>query len=541
MFYSHRRALAVIAASAALALGAAGCAQTKDNGSGTTSSGAITTGTTDKVTSLDPAGSYDNGSFFVMNQIYGFLMNTAPGATDVTPQPDLAESASYTTPTTYTVKLKPGLKFVNGHDLTSSDVKFTFDRMVKINDPNGPASLLGNLVKTEATDATTVVFTLKQANDQIFPQILASPAGPIVDEEVFPADKVLADADIVEGHPFSGQYDISSYSLNQLISFKAWDGYQGSLGNAANSTVNTKYYADASNMKLDLEQGNIDVAYRSLSATDIASLRSNDKVAVHEGPGGEIRYIVFNFNTMPFGATTSDASTAKAQAVRQAMADLVDRSAIATNVYKDTYTPLYGYVPSGLKGAGEQFKTLYGDGNGKPDLDKAKKALSDAGVATPVTINLQYNPDHYGPSSGDEYALIKTQLENGGLFKVNLQSTEWVQYSKDRTNDVYPVYQLGWFPDYSDPENYLSPFFVKDNFLNNHYDNATVQSLIAKQVSITDTAEREKAILEIQDLVSKDISTLPLLQGKQFAISGTSVQGVTLDASFKFRLAPLSK
>ena len=43
---------------------------------------------------------------------------------------------------------------------------------------------------------------------------------------------------------------------------------------------------------------------------------------------------------------------------------------------------------------------------------------------------------------------------------MNLQSTEWVTYSKDRTADAYPVYQLGWFPDYSDADNYLTPFFV---------------------------------------------------------------------------------
>ena len=48
---------------------------------------------------------------------------------------------------------------------------------------------------------------------------------------------------------------------------------------------------------------------------------------------------------MPFGAKTSDADPKKALAVRQAMADLVDRKAIADQVYKGTYTPLYSYVP----------------------------------------------------------------------------------------------------------------------------------------------------------------------------------------------------
>ncbi|RAG65766.1 peptide ABC transporter substrate-binding protein, partial [Burkholderia multivorans] len=83
----------------------------------------------------------------------------------------------------------------------------------------------------------------------------------------------------------------------------------------------------------------------------------------------------------------------------------------------------------GLPGANESLKSAYGDGKGGADVEKAKKTLEDAGVTTPVELNLQYNPDHYGPSSGDEYALIKDQLDKTGLFKVNLQSTEWVQYS----------------------------------------------------------------------------------------------------------------
>lgn len=544
-------------ASSALALAAAaalmsGCATTTTpttsgtTGSAAASGAALTLGTTDKVTVLDPAGSYDNGSFFVMNQVFGFLLNTAPGAKDTTPAPDLAESASFTSPTEYTVKLKAGLKFANGHDLTSSDVKFSFDRQVKINDPNGPASLLGNLVSTEAKDPTTVVFHLKNPNDQIWPQILTSPAAPIVDEEVFPADKVMTNDDLVKANPWSGQYTIDTFTFNQLISYKKWDGYKGMLGAPKNSAVNVKYYADANNLKLDISQANIDVAYRSLSATDIASLRTNDKVQVSEGPGGEIRYIVFNLDTMPFGAKATGATApdaAKATAVRQAMANLIDRQAIATQVYKDTYQPLYSHIASGFLGSAEQLKAAYGDGTGKPSIDKAKQVLAAAGVTTPVALKLQYNPDHYGPSSGDEYAMVKSQLEAGGLFTVDLQSTEWVQYSKDRRSDVYPMYQLGWFPDYSDADNYVTPFFAKNNFLVNHYDNAQVQDLIDKQATEPDKAKREQLLKDLEAILVKDLSTLPLLQGKQFAVSAKAVKGAgdTLDASFKFRLGVLSK
>jgi peptide/nickel transport system substrate-binding protein len=533
------RVVASLAGTAAVALVLAGCSGGSTGGS--TGGSAITIGTTDKVTVLDPAGSYDNGSFAVMNQVFPFLMNTPYGSPDV--EPDIAESAEFTAPTEYTVKLKPGLTFANGNKLTSSDVKFTFDRQVAINDENGPASLLYNLDSVAAPDDTTVVFTLKSADDQVFPQILSSPAGPIVDEDVFSATELTSDEDIVKGKAFAGQYEITGYDFNNLISYKAFKDYDGVLGAAKTDQVNVKYYADSSNLKLDVQEGNIDVAFRSLSATDIEDLKGNKKVKVVDGPGGEIRYITFNFDTQPFGAKTPEADPAKALAVRQAVADLIDRDEIADQVYKGTYTPLYSYVPAGLTGATESLKAPYGDGAGGPDADKAKSTLEAAGITGPVELSLQYSNDHYGPSSGDEYALIKDQLESTGLFTVNLETTEWVQYSKDRTTDVYPAYQLGWFPDYSDADNYLTPFFLKENFLANHYDNPAVNDLILKQSVTTDPTDRTAIIEQIQDAVAADLSTVPYLQGAQVAVTGTTVEGTTdtLDASFKFRYAALTK
>jgi peptide/nickel transport system substrate-binding protein len=384
-------------------------------------------------------------------------------------------------------------------------------------------------------------------NDQTFAQILSTNAGPIVDEQVLSPDALTPDADIVKGKAFAGPYTITNYDLNNLVSYQANPDYKGLLGKPKTDKVNVKYYADASNLKLDIQEGNIDVAFRSLSPTDIADLRKNDKVQVVDGPGGEIRYIVFNFNTAPYGAKTPDADPAKALAVRQAVADLIDRKEISDQVYKGTYTPLYSFVPEGLTGATTPLKDMYGDGNGGPDADKAKQALTSAGVTTPVELSLQYTTDHYGPSSGDEYALIKDQLESSGLFKVNLQSTEYVQYSKDRVADVYPAYQLGWFPDFSDADNYLTPFFLNTPestaFLQNHYSNPAINTLIQQEVTTQDATAREKLIGQIQTEEAKDLATVPFLQGSQVAVVGKNVSGTknTLDAAFKFRYGVLSK
>ncbi len=116
-----------------------------------------------------------------------------------------------------------------------------------------------------------------------------------------------------------------------------------------------------------------------------------------------------------------------------------------------------------------------------------------------------------------------------------------MQYSKDRTADVYPSYQLGWFPDYSDADNYLTPFFLTENFLGNHFSDAETEELILKQAVTADPAERTQIIEDIQDRVAELLSTVPLLQGAQVAVAGADVDGVILDASFKFRFASLTK
>ena len=99
-------------------------------------------------------------------------MNFPAGSTDLTP--DAAESCDFETPTEYVCTVKDGLTFANGNELTASDVAFSFQRIVDINDPNGPASLLGAMKKVEARDDSTVVFTLAAPNDVTFPQVLAT-------------------------------------------------------------------------------------------------------------------------------------------------------------------------------------------------------------------------------------------------------------------------------------------------------------------------------------------------------------------------------
>jgi peptide/nickel transport system substrate-binding protein len=520
---AHSRAgLAFTAATALLALAACGGSSsgggTDNEGSG--SDQVVIWGTTDKPVSYDPAKAYDLPSWNVIYNVYQTLVRVNPETLKT--EPDAAESCEPSKDfKTWTCTLKPGQKFSDGNPVTAEDVKYSFDRLIKINDPSGPAALLGD-VKTDATDDTTVVFHLSSPN-ALWNYIISTGAGAIVEKSVFPATKVLADSEVIG----SGPYKLDSYQRNQTASFLPNENYGGDL-ELANGGLVIKYYANENTLKLDAQGGKVDVVYPKLSPTALKDLEGDDSLNQVAGPGGEIRYLVFNLNTMP------GSSDAEKLAIRRAVAYTIDRQAIADNVYEGTVDPLYSMVPAGLDGQEDVYKTEFGDA---PDKAAAQKELKDAGVKTPVDLQIWWTPTHYGELSGDEYTAIKRQLEESGLFKVDLQSTEWEQYTGQCLDDKCPAYQLGWFPDYPDTDDYVGVFYNSESFLNDHYSNAAVDALIKKEQGSTDAAERTSIFKEIQEKTVADAPVIPIWQGKQIAITHGTLTGIedTLKPDYIFR------
>ena len=97
-----------------------------------------------------------------------------------------------------------------------------------------------------------------------------------------------------------------------------------------------------------------------------------------------------------------------------------------------------------------------------------------------MPITIWWTPSHYGDASADEYAEIQRALNASGLFKVTLKSAEWAQYS-GALGKQYGAFQLGWFPDYPDADDYIVPFYQPNSFYNNGYSNKQMNGLIAKE------------------------------------------------------------
>ncbi len=121
---------------------------------------------------------------------------------------------------------------------------------------------------------------------------------------MFPATKLVANDKIVG----SGPYEMSKYQDGQQLVLKPNPHYAGTL-KLHNSGVIVRYYTQASALKLAIEGGDTDVAYRTFSPTDIASLRGEGSrgVQVVYGQGAEIQYFVFNQKIMPGGDGRAEA------------------------------------------------------------------------------------------------------------------------------------------------------------------------------------------------------------------------------------------
>ncbi|MGW2720196.1 ABC transporter substrate-binding protein [Streptomyces sp. NPDC001492] len=503
-----------------------GCGTSGSDSGGTGSS--VVMGMSDDVLATDPASGYDPGSWLLFNNVFQSLLSFPDGGTE--PEPEAAKSCTFTDTSTkvYRCTLKDGLKFSNGDPLTSKDVKFSFDRMLKINDAAGPAIMFPMLDKVDTPDATTVVFRLK-VPDATFPSKIASGAGSIVDHTQYDGNKLRKDGQAVG----SGPYKLDSFGGDKAV-FSVNGNYRGNA-KAKNSGVTLKFFhGDPSALKKALLDGTVDIAYRGLSARDIADIQNadnNSKAEVVEGSSAEVQHLVFNMK---------DPVTGKL-GVRKAIAYLLDRDALIKDVYQGTATPLYSIIPAGIAGHNTAFFDTYG---ASPSPAKAAAALRNEGITGKVKLTLWSTPSRYGPATDQELKAIAGQLNASGLFRADVKSVAFDQYEKDIAKGKYGVYVKGWVPDYPDADNFTAPFFGRGNVLSNNYNNRMITgTLIPRTAAESDRAATDNDYGRLQDIVADQLPVLPVWQAKQYAVTRENVYGLEycLDASTVFRFWELSK
>ncbi|MFE7513229.1 ABC transporter substrate-binding protein [Streptomyces sp. NPDC057540] len=462
----------------------------------------ITVGTTDEVTSLDPAGAYDAGSWAMYSNVFQSLLTFKPGLSQ--PVPDAAESCKFvgTRLTTYQCTLRDDLTFANGRKITGEDVKYSFERMLRIKADVGPQPLFPTL-KSVSAEGRTVTFHLS-GRDATFPLKVATGAGSIVDKDLYPPNR-LRGGYAVDG---SGPYVLKEYKEGESALLEPNPAYKGAVTKAGH-TVLVKYYGQSEDLANAWKAKDVQVTHRQLPPDFLSKLDTNDGTRVTEAESAEIRNLNFNVRS---GAVMAD------KAVRRAIAAVLDRPAITEGAYKDTVEPLYSLIPQGFVGHSTAFFDVYPE----PSRKKAKSLLKDAGIATPVKFTYGYRKD---ATYAAEAAEIKRQLEETGLFEVKVVEADWQNFQKGYAKGAYDVYPVGWLPDFPDSDSFTAPLVGTENTLHNGFSSKRIDSLISSTQQYSDRGRATNDFREIQSEVAADVPLLPLWQKKDYVLSTEAVAG----------------
>ncbi|MDQ3945564.1 MAG: ABC transporter substrate-binding protein [Actinomycetota bacterium] len=515
-------------------------------GSGGGESGAADTiviGTTDSLqNSFDPAQAYDYFASEVIQNTAETLVTYEPNATEPSPKLATAMPAVSTDGLTYTFELRSGVKFHDGTPLDSAAVKFSLLRARDFGakDPEAAGFLLSGIKDIATPSPTTVVITLSSPNVTFLSRLAYSVAS-IVSPTAY-ANHVLAGseegeavttrykADTVVG---SGPYKLVSYKEKQSVDFAANPDYWGDAPKT--KRIRVRLFDKSSALKIALQNKEVDVAFRTLQPDENAFFKERPGFKLVEGDGPGIRYVVFNVTTKPWDNPD----------MRRALAAAVDREGVVREVFKGSAKALESMIPSLFPVSEPKWTQLYGPG---PSDITAAKALVDryltaAGVppAQLVKVDFWYSPTHYGDTEADVARVITQGLEATGRFEVSVSNVEWAEYGQKRRAGEIPVFLMGWYPDYLDPDDYLEPFADPNIFDPAKWEDAKMLDLVHASQRELDPAKRAGILKQAQAHMADQTPYVPVFQIPQFAATTDAVSGVVLDPIQIFRYWLLEK
>ncbi len=489
--------------------------------------GILRIGTTDRVTELSPANSYNHYSWHVMRACSDSLLKIKPGTTEVAPA--LAKDWEVGPQAkVYTFHLREDVTFTNGDPVTAEDVKWSFERAMKLDGPEGGVFLIKGPIDTiEIMDEYTLKITLKEPNATFLKRVTGQVAPALVwNKNGTPADE-FAMGEFVG----VGPYTLEKYQPNQSVVFEAYEDYYGE-GPETETVVELKY-TNSTALRTALEAGDIDIAFRTLNPVDINDLKE-DAAFKTQRPESvpSVRYMVFNVTNEPFDD----------KKVRQAVSYAVNRDKIVAQVFSGVAGPIYSMVPKGWNGRLATFP--------EQDLEKAEKLLEEAGYSeeNPLEATLWYTPKHYGTTEADVAAVVKGSLEEVPSLSIQVKSLEWGSFSERQAKGGLGMFFLGWYPDYLEASNFLEPWIIGapeglGTFFNKHPAYGTYKKLFDAAKAIPERKPRGTVYEAIQQMTARDVMFIPLWSNvaQTYVVMRKNVKNCFVDATMDIRIGGIYK
>jgi peptide/nickel transport system substrate-binding protein len=512
--------------------------QPGDSGDPTTADTAnrITIGTIGELHTLDPADAFELLSGNILFNTLDRLYTYAPGTTEIVPQLATALPAISDDGLTYTIPIREGVKFHDGTDFDAAAMAFSLQRFIDLE--GSPAFLLDDVESVKATSATELVIKLKQPL-QFFPKLLAFTGAGAISPSAYGNSQGFQPTNLVG----TGPYKLVEYKEGNVLRLDTFTDYWGQK--PANDGVDIQFISSNANLLNSFKTGAVDVAFQTLSPTQIRNIEENAAAegwTVASGQGATILFMVLNVKQPPLDDVR----------VRQAIAAAIDRPLLQKRVFFNQRTPIYSMVPITFSAYKPTFQEKYGDGNG----ELARRLLQEAGYSeqNPLFLNLWYPPEYAG--SGDlVVSTLKAVIERnlGDLVEVKLDKVPKTTAYAFIEEGAYPTFLLDWIPDFFDPDNFISPFLRCDEadatgcidgstkYWGSFYNNDEMNELIAQQRIEQDPAKREAMLAQIQEILARDVPFIPLWQNKEYAFAGKGVKGVAIEPTQQLPYWSISK
>lgn len=466
------------------------------------------------VQSMDPQIQNDTTSEQVVKMLYNTLLKFEDDGTVVG---DLAESWSVSEDKlTWTFNLKQGVKFHNGKELTSADVKATFDRALNA-EAGGlrTTEIIKMFTAVEAPDPYTVTITTDGPYGPM-ESLMCNMSLGIMDADYI--EKYGLDLGTsVEGENGTGPFKVVSWERDQEIVVERFDDYFGTP--AKLKTVVYTIIPEAASRVIALETGEVDVIDKPTDE-DLARLEADtENFTVLRKPTISQRLFRFGCND-PIISNTK---------VRQAIVYAIDRQAIIDALFTGS-----GY-PSTAPLAPVTFG--YSDlGEIEQDLELAKSLLAEAGYPDGFDTKI-ITTERY--QNGIELAeIISQQLAEIGI-NAEIEVWEWSALSASWngiTADEFdqPIFIMGAGPSMRDADGGLRGLYTtSETGLNDRnygfYSNAEVDALIEQGMQETDQQKRVEIYKEAMEILYReDPVAFWLFDMYGLAITSSKVEGVTL-------------
>jgi len=491
-------------------------------------------GTTDSVEkTLDPAQAYDYFGWCILQQIAGTLVSVKPGSeTGADFVPELAESWNASEDfDVWDFNLRQDITFPDSTGFNATHVKYSFDRAITLipSIPEGAPAGLGYdaiINRTEVLDTYMVRFHLNFPFSP-FLGIVSCRASAIVNPAYAPIEEVEYTGDSRGSTPvaFVGPYYLTRWERvggrDIEIRLDKNPYYWNATGEYPKTkTIIFRFYSGPSTLRLAIEAGDIDMAFRHISPTDVLDLEGNPDVKVWWGAGAFIQYLCFQTKRPPFDDPR----------VRRAVTAALDRPAVCDTVFLNLSQPLYSIIPPGMLGHTEVFQKL-GDAN--YSLTQSLLAETGYNATNKLTFELWYESSGHYPSSADQAIVYKEALEASGVIAVTLKSADWATYKQNRDSEIMDAYVYGWYPDYVDPDDYV--FLYWASWIHTNYHNATQEALYDQARATTNTTLREELYAQIDEIAAEQCSVVPLYVSSAWAVTHPKIYGIYLDITQDMR------